>query len=189
MVNYPVFPVLASISIPATAFPSPGHVPEITYRLFAQLPRLAARSTSFSFPLPPPSYLFPRPLSSFSFFLSFLLFCWPVHREKSAPDLSFCAASENGVRLRGLRERSWISTRHVPVFPFSFPLSFFLSLFLDSTLWIKTPRLLTFSPPSVITGEQGSNWKRTCERIMFHLPRFVKTYKIIHLSISRLSRY
>lgn len=84
-------------------------------------------SFHFLFLLLPPSYLFPRPPSFFFFvFFSFLLFCWPVCREKSAPDLSFCAASENGVRLRGLRERSWISTRHVPVFSLQ-PLSFFLS--------------------------------------------------------------
>lgn len=156
MVNYPVLPVLASISIPATAFPSPGHVPEITYRLFAQLPRLAARSTSFSLPLRPPLFVSPSPfflsfpfLFFLCFFLSFLLFCWPVYRGEVGPppsDLSFCAASENGVRLGGLRERSWISTRHVPVF-FPSALSSF-SLSLRSTLWIKTPRLLTFSPPS-----------------------------------------
>lgn len=162
MVNYPVFPVLASISIPATAFPSPGHVPEITYRLFAQLPRLAARSTFFS-SSPRPPICFPVLLLFFFVFFSFLLFCWPVCREKSASDLSFCAASENGVRLRGLRERSWISTRHVPVFPSS--LSPFFSL--DSTLWIKTPRLLTFSPPS---GDH--------RRTRVELEKYARTYNV-----------
>lgn len=92
MVNYPVLPVLASISIPATAFPSPGHVPEITYRLFAQLPRLAARSTSFSFPLRPPLFVSPSPffLSFLSFFFFFVFsfrfssFVGPFTGEKSA---------------------------------------------------------------------------------------------------------
>lgn len=121
-------------------------------------------SFHFLFLLPPPSYLFPRPPSFFFFvFFSFLLFCWPVCREKSAPDLSFCAASENGVRLRGLRERSWISTRHVPVFPSS--LSPFFSL--DSTLWIKTPRLLTFSPPS---GDH--------RRTRVELEKYARTYNV-----------
>lgn len=71
MVNYLVFS-LASISILATAFPLPGHVPEITYRLFGQLPRLAARSTSFLFLFSPSpvafSVCFHRPPSFFSFF-------------------------------------------------------------------------------------------------------------------------
>lgn len=83
-------------------------------------------SFHFLFLHPRPPICFPVLLLFFFVFFSFLLFCWPVCREKSAPDLSFCAASENGVRLRGLRERSWISTRHVPVFSLQ-PLSFFLS--------------------------------------------------------------
>lgn len=89
MVNYLVFS-LASISILATAFPSPGHVSEITYRLFGQLPRLAARSTSFLFPFFSP---FPSPFSSLCFpfvFLVFISCSWPVYRQSRLPDLSFC---------------------------------------------------------------------------------------------------
>lgn len=89
MVNYPVFPVLASISIPATAFPSPGHVPEITYRLFAQLPRLAARSTSFSFPLPRPPICFPVPFLLFLFFCRFSSFVGPFTGRSRPPTCPF----------------------------------------------------------------------------------------------------
>ena len=131
MVNYLVFS-LASISILATAFPSPGHVSEITYRLFGQLPRLAARSTSFLFPF---LSLLPSSFYSLCFPFVFLVFisCWPVYRKSRLPGLSFCAAFENGVRLRGLRERSWISTQHVRSFflstSSSLPSFFFAHLF------------------------------------------------------------
>lgn len=156
MVNYPVLPVLASISIPATAFPSPGHVPEITYRLFAQLPRLAARSTSFSLPLRPPLFVSPSPfflsfpfLFFLCFFLSFLLFCWPVYRGEVGPppsDLSFVQLPKTVYDLEDYVRDLEFPRATSPFFSLQ-PLLLF-SLSLRSTLWIKTPRLLTFSPPS-----------------------------------------
>lgn len=157
MVNYPVLPVLASISIPATAFPSPGHVPEITYRLFAQLPRLAARSTSFSLPLRPPLFVSPSPffLSFLSFFFFFVFsfrfssFVGPFTGEKSAlppPTCPFVQLPKTVYDLEDYVRDLEFPRATSPFFSLQ-PLLLF-SLSLRSTLWIKTPRLLTFSPPS-----------------------------------------
>ena len=112
MVNYLVFS-LASISILATAFPSPGHVSEITYRLFGQLPRLAARSTSFLFPF---LSLLPSPFWSLCFFFSFFSFLSLVGPFTGKVGFLTCPFVQLPKTVYGfevLRERSWISTQHV----------------------------------------------------------------------------
>lgn len=178
MVNYPVLPVLASISIPATAFPSPGHVPEITYRLFAQLPRLAARSTSFSLPLRPPLFVSPSPffLSFLSFFFFFVFsfrfssFVGPFTGEKSALPPPTCPLCSFRKRCTTWRITWEILNFHAPrprFFPFSLS-SFSLSLS-ARPFGLKRHDCWLFLRHPVITDEQESNWKST-----FHFARFVK---------------
>lgn len=161
MVNYPVFPVLASISIPATAFPSPGHVPEITYRLFAQLPRLAARSTSFS-SSPRPPICFPVLLL---FFFCFL-FVSPLLLARLPGEVGPRLVLLCSFRKRCTTSRiTWeILNFHAPRPRFFPPVSLLFSL---STLWIKTPRLLTFSPPS---GDH--------RRTRVELEKYARTYNV-----------
>ena len=177
MVNYPVLPVLASISIPATAFPSPGHVPEITYRLFAQLPRLAARSTSFSLPLRPPLFVSPSPfflsfpfLFFLCFFLSFLLFCWPVYRGEVGPppsDLSFVQLPKTVYDLEDYVRDLEFPRATSPFFSLQpSPPSLSLSA---RPFGLKRHDCWLFLRHPVITDEQESNWKST-----FHFARFVK---------------
>lgn len=163
MVNYPVFPVLASISIPATAFPSPGHVPEITYRLFAQLPRLAARSTSFS-SSPRPPICFPVLLLFFFLFsFRFSSFVGPFAGRSRPPTCPFVQLPKTVYDFEDYVRDLEFPRATSPFFPSS--LSPFFSL--DSTLWIKTPRLLTFSPPS---GDH--------RRTRVELEKYARTYNV-----------
>lgn len=194
MVNYPVLPVLASISIPATAFPSPGHVPEITYRLFAQLPRLAARSTSFSLPLRPPLFVSPSPffLSFLSFFFLFFPFVSPLllarlpGRSRPSP-LRLVLLCSFRKRCTTWRITWEILNFHAPrprFFPFSLS-SFSLSLS-ARPFGLKRHDCWLFLRHPVITDEQESNWKNT-----FHFARFVKIYRKLSIFrfLDRLSRY
>lgn len=164
MVNYPVFPVLASISIPATAFPSPGHVPEITYRLFAQLPRLAARSTSFSSsPHPRPPICFPVLLLFFLFSFRFSSFVGPFAGRSRPPTCPFVQLPKTVYDFEDYVRDLEFPRATSPFFPSS--LSPFFSL--DSTLWIKTSRLLTFSPSS---GDH--------RRTRVELEKYARTYNV-----------
>lgn len=147
MVNYLVFS-LASISILATAFPLPGHVPEITYRLFGQLPRLAARSTSFLFLFSPSPVTLRRLFPPFPFVFLVFAFCWPVCRRSQLLTCPFVQLPKTVYAFE-----DYVRDLEFPHSASLFSLS--VSSFFRSFLWIKTLRLLTFSVRLVITGERA----------------------------------
>lgn len=121
-------------------------------------------SFHFLFLLPPPSYLFPRPLSFFFLFsFRFSSFVGPFAGRSRPPTCPFVQLPKTVYDFEDYVRDLEFPRATSPFFPSS--LSPFFSL--DSTLWIKTPRLLTFSPPS---GDH--RWTRV------ELEKYARTYNV-----------